>query len=123
MAELALDALLLLVAAGTTMSIAVAHALLVTLTAVMGNQPGEAILLDFPCNQLFDKGNIDPNPVSYPAGTDFVGMELGDDVNLLFPAVGTATGVTVWRRWSTLIRAVGLLAHEPFLAADGEKAN
>ena len=95
--KLTLDALFLLVAAGTAVSIAVAHALLVALAPVVGHQPGEAVFLDFTGNQLFNKRNIDSNTVCDPAGTDFVGMELGHDMDLLLTAMGTATGVTVWR--------------------------
>lgn len=83
--ELRLDFLLHLVLGNALPDAGVLHTLLVALPAVMSNKAREALGLYFARDQLLDKRDIDAHPIGYPARPDLVGVELGHDMNLLFP--------------------------------------
>jgi hypothetical protein len=119
--KFSLDFLFLLVTPDALTGGTVSQPLLETLAAIPFYQSREALLFDLSRNQLLNEGDINADPISNSAGTDFMRMKLRHDMNLLFAAMSANSGVAIGRRRGAGIFMVSLQAHGNIISRSSEK--
>jgi len=114
--EFMFDLLLQFIAGNAFPDTGVLKALPVALPAIVGDKTWKTLGFNFTRYQLLDKRYIDADSVSNSAGSDFVRVKLGHDMDLLLPRMGALPGVPIGGRRGPTVTVGGLYVHTQLLA-------